>query len=81
MPSIRSLVVACSVMVLAPVIDAAPVDAQAATCRPWCRERSDGARNCGFVSYQQCMQTAYGADVCLPNGACLPGRPAVRDAR
>jgi hypothetical protein len=28
------------------------------------------------------MQTAYGADVCLPNGACpQPGRPPLRESR
>ena len=30
--------------------------------RPWCAQYygrgSDGARNCGFVSYEQCMMTA-----------------------
>ena len=30
---------------------------------PWCAywNGSGGARNCGFVSYEQCMQTAMGA--------------------
>jgi hypothetical protein len=30
---------------------------------PWCAywHGTGGARNCGFVSYQQCMQTAQGA--------------------
>jgi hypothetical protein len=30
---------------------------------PWCVywNGTGGARNCGFVSYQQCMQTAMGA--------------------
>jgi hypothetical protein len=82
MPSIRSLLIACAFASLAPMIDATPADAQAAACRPWCRARSDGARNCGFVSYEQCMQTAYGADVCMPNAVCPPtGRPPLRGSR
>jgi hypothetical protein len=30
---------------------------------PWCAywNGTGGSRNCGFVSYQQCMQTAQGA--------------------
>ena len=47
MPSIRSFLIACAFASLAPMIDATPADAQAAACRPWCRDRSDGARNCG----------------------------------
>jgi hypothetical protein len=82
MVTIRSLLVACTVASLAPVINATPADAQGAACRPWCRELSHGARNCGFVSYQQCMQTAYGTDVCVPNRACPPPeRPPTRDGR
>jgi len=40
-------------------IDARPSGAE--TYRPWCvvySGRTGGARNCGFVSYQQCMMTA-----------------------
>jgi hypothetical protein len=53
-------------------IEATPADAQTATCWPWCRERSGGGTNCGFVSREQCMLTAYGADICRPNRACQP---------
>jgi hypothetical protein len=53
----RALLVLLAVAVLAP-IEATPADAQTATCWPWCRE--------------QCMLTAYGADICRPNGACQP---------
>jgi Protein of unknown function (DUF3551) len=82
MPLIRSLLLACSLASLLPLLDAGPADAQSAVCRPWCRERSDGARNCGFVSYEQCMQAAYGADICVPNGACPPpGRTPLRHGR
>ena len=36
---------------------------------PWCAQYSrDGGRNCGFVSFGQCMETARGAGAfCVPN--------------
>ena len=36
---------------------------------PWCAQYSrDGGRNCGFVSYGQCMETARGAGAfCVRN--------------
>lgn len=37
---------------------------------PWCAyySGSGGSRNCGFVSFQQCMATAQGAGAdCRPN--------------
>ena len=39
---------------------------------PWCAqyggEDGDGGRNCGFVSYEQCMQTVRGmGGFCAPN--------------
>jgi hypothetical protein len=36
---------------------------------PWCAQYSrDGGRNCGFISYGQCMETARGAGAfCVPN--------------
>jgi hypothetical protein len=50
--------------------------AQTAPCRPWCVHYAapdGGGTNCGFISYEQCMWTAQGADKCMPNGACPPG--------
>ena len=41
-----------------------PKAAQAAIEYPWCAQYSgeeSGGRNCGFVSYEQCMMTAQGA--------------------
>lgn len=42
-----------------------PTAAQAAIEYPWCVQYSSGedsgGRNCGFVSYEQCMMTARGA--------------------
>jgi hypothetical protein len=42
-----------------------PTAAQAAIEYPWCAQYSSGedsgGRNCGFVSYEQCMETARGA--------------------
>jgi hypothetical protein len=82
MTLIRPLLVALPVMVLVLMMDTAPADAQTATCRPWCRERSGGGTNCGFVSFEQCMWASQGADVCMPNGACPPpGRTPLRRSR
>jgi hypothetical protein len=46
-----------------------PTPAAAAIEYPWCAQYSrDGGRNCGFVSYGQCMDTARGAGAfCVPN--------------
>jgi hypothetical protein len=46
-------------------VAAAPNAASAAIEYPWCAQYSSGedsgGRNCGFVSYEQCMMTARGA--------------------
>lgn len=46
-------------------VAAAPNAARAAIEYPWCAQYSggedSGGRNCGFVSYEQCMMTARGA--------------------
>jgi hypothetical protein len=45
-------------------VAAMPRAAQAAIEYPWCAQYSgdeNGGRNCGFVSYEQCMMTARGA--------------------
>jgi hypothetical protein len=45
-------------------VAAIPAAAQAATEYPWCAQyngEDSGGRNCGFVSYEQCMETARGA--------------------
>jgi hypothetical protein len=36
-----------------------PVNAQN---YPWCAQRGDGATNCGFVSYEQCMASSRWCD-------------------
>jgi hypothetical protein len=51
--------------------------AETAACRPWCVlyggiGGGGGGTNCGFISREQCMWTAQGSDICLPNPACLP---------
>ncbi len=55
---------------------------------PWCVQYSDmdggGGRNCGFVSYEQCMMTARGAggacerNLFYPGAAEQPQRPQKR---
>jgi hypothetical protein len=45
---------------------------------PWCAyvNGTGGSRNCGFISFQQCMQTAMGAGYsCRPNGGYEPNKP------
>ena len=45
-------------------VAAVPTATRAAIEYPWCAQYSGdetGGRNCGFVSYEQCMQTARGA--------------------
>ena len=74
---IRPLVAGLAFTALSPIIDTAPSSAQTATCRPWCVHyggsgRGGGGTNCGFISYEQCMWTAQGSDICMPNGSCPP---------
>jgi Protein of unknown function (DUF3551) len=45
---------------------------------PWCAywHGTGGARNCGFVSFAQCMQTAMGAGAdCRANVGYEPNKP------
>lgn len=50
--------------ILAASVFAAPTAGQAQINYPWCAQYSGrdggGGRNCGFVSWQQCMATAQG---------------------
>jgi hypothetical protein len=70
----RPLLAVLALAALAP-IDASPAVAEA-NCRPWCVHYGGGGRgggtNCGFTSFQQCMWTAQGNDICLVNPICLP---------
>jgi Protein of unknown function (DUF3551) len=70
----RPLLAVLTLTVLAP-IDATPANAET-YCRPWCVHYSGGGRgggtNCGFTSFEQCMWTAQGSDVCLVNQLCPP---------
>jgi hypothetical protein len=72
MTTVRCLAALLGLAALVPLADISPADAQTAACRPWCRERTGGGTNCGFVTFEQCMWSAYGADICMPNGACPP---------
>jgi hypothetical protein len=73
--AMRAHLIAVVLIALAP-LDAEPAAAQTATCRPWCvhfgGRDGGGGTNCGFISFEQCRQTAQGSDVCMPNGACPP---------
>jgi hypothetical protein len=54
---------------------------------PWCVHYSmqGGTKNCGFTSWEQCRQTAFGAGgFCAPNpfyAAAQPAAPAKRKPR
>jgi hypothetical protein len=54
---------------------------------PWCSNFADGAGvNCGFTTYDQCMETARGSGgYCAPNTmytpSTTPSRPARRSDR
>jgi hypothetical protein len=51
---------------------------------PWCAEYGfkGGVRNCGFVSYAQCMATVSGiGGYCQQNPMYRPAPPAPRKAR
>jgi len=41
---------------------------------PWCAIYSGiGGTNCGFTSFEQCMETARGlGSLCQPNTQCVP---------
>jgi hypothetical protein len=76
----RALAAAVTLAALAS-IEATPAAAEAAPCRPWCvyygGRDGGGGGNCGFISYEQCMWTAQGSDICMPNGLCPP-RPGAK---
>jgi hypothetical protein len=48
-----------------------PHSAEAESYRPWCAQYygfGGGGTNCGFISYEQCMMTAFGAGAwCVQN--------------
>jgi hypothetical protein len=70
---------------LAALAMATVVQPAAAIEYPWCAQYSgedgDGGRNCGFVSYEQCMQTVRGmggfcaANLFYPSAAERPVKP------
>jgi len=45
---------------------------------PWCQQRGDGATNCGFVTYEQCM--AKGS-LCYRNPMYQPPTGALQPHR
>ena len=64
-----------SAMALAAIATGAPARAQN---YPWCVywAGTGGARNCGFVSLEQCMATARGAGAsCQRNAGYEPNKP------
>ena len=73
----RVVVTALALFALATWLDNRPSAAQTFRHYPWCLDYSDvdggGATNCGFVTYQQCMDTRLGAGGrCYENPAYQP---------
>jgi Protein of unknown function (DUF3551) len=60
--------------------------AAAATEYPWCVEygggdAGSGGKNCGFVSYEQCMDTARGAGGSCERNLFYPGTNSTQPQR
>jgi hypothetical protein len=58
--------------ILAAIASMSAIPARAAIEYPWCAQygggKGGGGRNCGFVSYEQCMETSRGmGGFCEPN--------------
>ena len=53
------------------LVASVPTSAEAEIYRPWCAQYygfGGGGTNCGFISYEQCMMTAFGAGAwCVQN--------------
>ena len=57
--------------------------ASADTNYPWCiitGGLSEGAYSCGYVSFEQCLQTRLGTDMCVVNPLYKAPAPASRTA-
>lgn len=54
--------------ILAPLVSLAGGSAAQARDYPWCAWYDRDTYNCGFVTYQQCLATVYGAGgICARN--------------
>jgi hypothetical protein len=73
----RTRLFALSALAAASALTSAPTPAYAREY-PWCAqysERVGGGRNCGFVTFQQCLATVSGAGgTCEPNPRYADGR-------
>jgi len=70
--------------VTTPLLLVTAADVANAQNYPWCAQYSTrgGARNCGFVSWQQCMATVRGiGGFCDRNYMYRPGEPVRRRVR
>jgi hypothetical protein len=72
------------VTLAAPLMLVTAADLAQAQNYPWCAQYTTrgGARNCGFVSWEQCMATVRGVGgYCERNYLYRPGQPVRRKAR
>lgn len=70
-----------TVVAIAAMIVFAPARPAAAIEYPWCAQYSGGedgggGRNCGFVSFEQCMQTVRGMGGSCERNLFYEGQPA-----
>ncbi len=76
----KACLVLATLVVGAMVGGSAP--ARAEVNYPWCliMGARDGSWNCGFVSWDQCMRTRVGMDMCVqnPRYSAAPARRQVR---
>ena len=68
-----------SIVVLAALAALASTSVAARADGPWCSYYVQGGTNCGFYSYEQCMQNLSGTGgTCLRNPAYPASAPARR---
>jgi hypothetical protein len=67
------------------VMSGGPVPAQTATIYPWCTSGASaefGGRNCGFVTFEQCLVSARGnGQFCDQNPFYVGPKPAPKTER
>jgi hypothetical protein len=70
----RHLLIGFAVVIAAFTLDTRPASAQQ---YPWCLysgKRSGGGSNCGFVSFEQCLETLRGiGGICMRNSFYVSG--------
>jgi hypothetical protein len=81
MDGIGKFALFAALLVVAAVAGSKPAPAE--VNYPWCliMGARDGSWNCGFVSWNQCMQTRIGMDMCVQNPRYSPAPQGRRFSR